>query len=145
MRGRYKSDHALILTTFFYLRPGCTICVIRGVPDGNCIVFHATIKAQWSNRCFVVLLNHTELHFLFCPSADCAMLFGVYGRTKRRLSEALDQTDDRDYEETEDEELHWSTSLITRKVACFPTELFFFLSSNPVIFPLLVMQHNPST
>jgi hypothetical protein len=69
-------------------------------------MFQATIKAQWSNRCFAMLIKLAELHFLFCPSADCAMLFAATERTKRRLSEALNQTDDGNNEETEDEELH---------------------------------------
>ena len=53
----------------------------------------------------MVLLKHAELHFLFCPSADCAILFGATD-SERRLAEAQDHTDDCDYEETKEEELH---------------------------------------
>jgi hypothetical protein len=68
------------------------------------------------------------------------MLFGTMDWTERRLSEAQDQADDGDYEETEDEELHWYTSLIARKVLCFPILLFFFLSLNPVISAYLIQR-----
>ena len=134
-----SSDRAsIILTTIFYLRSGCTRCVLRGVSEGYSVVFQAAIKAQWSNRCLVVLLKQTKLYFLFCPSADCTVLFGAINWPEKSLSDALDQTDDGCYNETEDEELHWCTSLIARKVLYFPTVLFFFLSSNPVIFCPLV-------
>ncbi len=61
------------------------------------------------------------------------MLLDAMDWTERRLPEAQNQADDGDYEETEEEELHWYTSLIARKVSCFPTVVFFFLDSNPVI------------
>jgi hypothetical protein len=83
----------------------------------------------------MVLLKVAELHLFFCPSADCAILFGARDPTERRLAEAQDQTDDGDDEATkEDEELHWCTSLLTRKDLYFPTVVFFFLSSKVVIF-----------
>ena len=44
----------------------------------------------------VVLLKLAALHFFFCPSTGCTMLFGATGQTKRRLSVALDQADDSD-------------------------------------------------
>ena len=119
-------DRAIIfLPTFFQLSPGGSTCVSGGVADGYSIVLQTAIKAQWSNLCFVVLLKVAELHFLFCPSADCTMLFGAMDWTERRLSEAQDQADDGDYEETEDEELHRYTSLIARKVLYFPTYYSF--------------------
>jgi len=59
-------------------------------------VFDAAIKAQWSNHYVVVLLKLAGLHFFFCPSTGCTMLFRATGQTKRRLSIALDQADDSD-------------------------------------------------
>lgn len=82
-------------------------CVNGDVSDGQRVVFDAAIKAQWSYHCFVMLLKPAELHFFFCPSADCAMLFGSMVPTERRHAETLDQTDDGNDEETEeDEECH---------------------------------------
>ena len=130
--SQYGQSHH-IFAYIFKLRPGGSAGINGIVANGYSVVLQTAIKAQWSNLCFVVLLNVAELHFFFCPSADCTMLSGTMGWTERRLSEAQDQADDGDDEETEDEELHWYTSLIARKVLCFPTLLFFFLSLNPVI------------
>jgi hypothetical protein len=60
----------------------------------------------------VALLKLADLHFFMCPSADSAMLlFGTMDLATGRFSEALDQTDDGDDEETDDEEWHGNTSL----------------------------------
>jgi len=67
-------------------------------------MFDAAIKAQWSYHCFVMPLKLAELHFLFCRSAQCALLFDIVDLTKRRHSVAQDQTDDRDDEETEEDD-----------------------------------------
>ena len=130
--SQYGQSHH-IFTYIFKLRPGSSAGVNGIVANGYSVVLQTAIKAQRSHLCFVVLLNVAKLHFFFCPSADCTMLFGTMDRAERRLSEGQDQADDGDYEETEDEELHWYTSLIAGKVLRFPTLLFFSLSLNPVI------------
>ncbi len=67
-------------------------------------MFDGAIKAQRSNHCFVVLFKAAKLDFLACPSTDRAMLFEIISAIERRLSEALNQTDESDNEETEEEE-----------------------------------------
>jgi hypothetical protein len=80
--------------------------IIRCIAQRYSIVLQAAIKAQSSNRRLMVLLKHAELHFLFCPSADCAMLFVAGNQSKRRLAEAQYYTDNCDYEEAKEEDLH---------------------------------------
>ena len=106
-------------------------------------MFHAAIKAQGCNPGCVPLLKQAELHLLLCPSADRAVLFGFPNLSERRLPEPQDQTEDGNHEETENEELHRSTSLIARKILYSPTVLFFFLSSNPAFFAYPAQQSEP--
>ena len=67
-------------------------------------MFDGAIKAQWSDHCFVVLFKAAKLDFFACPSTDRAMLLGFMDAIERRLSEALNQTDESDDEETEEED-----------------------------------------
>ncbi|GHO92657.1 hypothetical protein KSF_027050 [Reticulibacter mediterranei] len=67
-------------------------------------MFDGAIKAQWSDHRFVVLFKAAKLDFFACPSTDRAVLFGILGAGERRLSEALNQTDESDSKETEEEE-----------------------------------------
>jgi hypothetical protein len=76
----------------------------RASSQEQSIVFDGAIKAQWSNHRFVVLFKAAKLDFFACPSTDRAMLFMIISAIERRLSEALNQTDESDNEETEEEE-----------------------------------------
>jgi hypothetical protein len=89
LRQSHHNFNYVFLSTF-YLCPGGVRCIIGRVSNGQSVVFQAAIKAQRCNPCFVVLLKVAELHLFFCPSADCAILFGARDPTERRLAEAQD-------------------------------------------------------
>jgi len=94
----------MFLPTSFYLRVSNVNSINRAGSQEQSVVFDGAIKAQWSDHCFVVLFKAAKLDFFACPSTDRAMLFGILGTGERRLSEALNQTDESDGEETEEEE-----------------------------------------
>jgi hypothetical protein len=116
-----------VLPTSFYLRMSNVNSINRSSSEEQSIVFDGAIKAQWSNHRFVVLFKAAKLDFFACPSTDRAVLFGILNTSERRLSEALNQTDESDGEETEEEEdLHlkhlldcWKGSLLAYMTILF--------------------------